>query len=68
MTKEELAPLLTMLDYTSFTLPIWLIFPQGNITTDNDRISGYYYLKDDPTLNFVVGNYWNTELSFEEGK
>jgi len=68
MTKEELAPLLTMLDYTSFTLPIWLIFPEGNITTDNDRINGYYYLKDDPTLNFVVGNYWNTELSFEEGK
>lgn len=68
MTKEELAPLLDMLDYCSFTLPIWLIFPEGNITTNNYRLDGYYYLKDDPTLNFVVGNYWNTELSFEEGK
>jgi len=68
MTKEEVAPLLSMLDYCSFTLPIWMIFPQGNITTDNDRINGYYYLKDDPTLSFVVGNYWNTELAFEEGK
>lgn len=68
MTKEEVAPLLSMLDFTSFTLPIWLIFPEGNITTDNDRINGYYYLKDDPTLSFVIGNYWNTELNFEEGK
>lgn len=68
MTKEEVAPLLSMLDFTSFTLPIWIIFPEGNITTDNDRINGYYYLKDDPTLSFVIGNYWNTELNFEEGK
>jgi len=67
MTKEEVAPLLEMLDYASFTLPIWIIFPEGNITLDNDRLNGYYFLKDDPSLSFVVGNYWNTSLSFEEG-
>lgn len=67
MTKEEVAPLMEMVDYASFTNPIWLVFPEGNITTDNDRINGYYFLKDDPTMSFVVGNYWNTSLSFEEG-
>lgn len=67
MTQDEVDPLFEMLDYASFTIPIWLIFPEGNITNNNNRINGYYYLKDDPNLNFVVGNYWNTSLNFEEG-
>jgi hypothetical protein len=67
MTKDELDPLLDILDYASFTIPIWIIFSEGNITNNNDRLNGYYYLKDDPNLTFRVGNYWDTSLTFEEG-
>jgi hypothetical protein len=67
LTKEEFQPLLEMIRYASVTRPIWLIFPEGNVTEDNDQVNGYYYLKDDPKPSFVAGNYWNIGLSFEEG-
>lgn len=67
MTKEEVQPLLELCKYASFTRPIWLIFPEGVITEDNDQLNGYYYLKDDPSFSYVAGNFWNTSLSFEEG-
>jgi hypothetical protein len=67
MNRDELDPLLEVLDYASYTLPVWLFFPEGNIFNDNNRLNGYYYLKDDPTLSFVEGNFWNCSLSFEEG-
>lgn len=67
MTKEEVQPLLDLCKYASFTRPIWVIFPEGNITEDNDQVNGYYYLKDDPSFSFVSGNFWNTSLSLEEG-
>lgn len=66
MTKEELTPLLEMLDYCSSTIPLWVIFPEGNITEDNQRLNGYYYFKDDPSLRFEVGNFWSTTLNLEE--
>jgi hypothetical protein len=67
MTKEEAEPLMGLLDYASSTRPIWIIFPEGNITDNNNRLNGYYYLTDEPSWSFVVGNYWNISLDFEEG-
>jgi len=66
MTKEEFSPLLDILDYCSVTIPLWLIFPEGNITEDNQRLNGYYYLKDEPLMRFEVGNYWSVTLNLEE--
>jgi hypothetical protein len=67
MTKEEFTPILDMLKYASITRPVWLIFPEGNITEDNDQVNGYYYLKSEPKPSFVAGNFWNISLAFEEG-
>ena len=67
MTKEEATPLMELLDYCASTRPVWIIFPEGNITENNNRLNGYYYLTDEPSWSFVVGNYWNISLDFEEG-
>jgi hypothetical protein len=67
LTKEEMDSLFSVLDYVSNTIPLWLIFPEGNITLDNDRINGYYYLTGEPNLTFDRGNYWSAGLSLEEG-
>lgn len=67
LTKEEIQSIFEILDYTSNTIPLWIIFPEGNITLDNDRLNGYYYLTSEPSLSFDRGNFWSVQLSFEEG-
>jgi hypothetical protein len=67
ITKDELDELMSILDYASFTRPIWLTFPDGNIMVNNNRINGYYYLDDDPKLQLIPGQYWNVSLKFTEG-
>lgn len=67
LTKEEFQPLLEVLNYASYTRPVWLIFPEGTITVDNDQLNGYYYLKDNPRLVLSEGNYWSVSLNFVEG-
>jgi hypothetical protein len=67
LTKQEMASIFSILDYVSNTLPLWLIFPEGNITLNNNRLNGYYYLQSEPSLTFDRGNFWSVQLSFEEG-
>lgn len=67
MNKTELDTLLGMIDYASFTSPIWLNFDATNMMVDANRISGYYYLADDPELTLQAGNFWNVNLSLVEG-
>jgi hypothetical protein len=67
MNKTELDTLLEMIDYASFTKPIWLNFNATNMMNDANRISGYYYLDDDPVLTLQAGNFWNVNLSLTEG-
>jgi hypothetical protein len=62
-----MAEVFAILDYCSSTLPLWIIFPEGNITLDNNRLNGYYYLTGEPALSFDRGNFWSVNLSFEEG-
>lgn len=67
MNKTELDVLLGVIDYASFTKPIWLNFDATNMMNDANRISGYYYLVDDPELTLQAGNFWNVNLSLAEG-
>lgn len=67
MTKEELDVLLEMIDYASYTKPIWLYMDSTNIMVDQNRISGYYYLAEDPEIVLNQGNYWSVSLSLVEG-
>lgn len=67
LNKEELDPILEMIDRVSFTRPLWLYFPPNEFIKNNMRLCGYYYLKDDPTLSLAVGNYWSLSLKLEEG-
>jgi hypothetical protein len=67
MNKDEVEILLAMLDVCSFDVPIWITFENMPSLVNSTRLSGYYYLKDDPSLSLVAGNYWNVRLDFEEG-
>lgn len=67
MTKDELDLIFEVLDYSSVTRPIWVDFSTANILNDPNRIAGYYFLNDEPTLSLQTGNYWNVNLSFQEG-
>jgi len=67
MNKNEIDTLLEVIDYASFTKPIWLNFDASNFLNDENKISGYYYLSDDPQLNLQAGNFWNVSLSLVEG-
>lgn len=66
LNKDEMEELMMMLDNISFTRPVWVIFNALNILNDANRLTGRYYLKDDPNLTLEVGNYWSVKLSFEE--
>lgn len=66
LTKNEIDDVFEILDGVSNTKPLWLIFPEGNITNNNNRLNGYYYLEAEPPLSFDRGNYWSLNLSLEE--
>lgn len=67
LTKDEMDAVFETLDYCSTTKPIWIVFESIEITNNNNRIGGYYYLTDDPKMQYVVGNFWNLSLGLEEG-
>jgi hypothetical protein len=69
LNKSEVEALFEMAEYVSITRPIWVYFPEAlsNVSENNNRLSGYYYLKADPDLSLVAGNFWNTALTLEEG-
>lgn len=65
MDKDEVDSLFEVLDYCSTTRPLWLLLDLEALN-DTDRISGMYYLQDEPGLQLIAGNFWNAPLSFEE--
>lgn len=67
LTKDEMDAVFECLDFCSITRPIWVMFETVEITNNNNRINGYYYLTDDPKMQYVSGNFWNLALSLEEG-
>lgn len=66
LTKDEADDVFKILDGVSDTKPLWVIFPEGNITNNNNRLNGYYYIDTEPPLSFDRGNYWSLSLSLEE--
>jgi hypothetical protein len=66
LTRDEMDDVFSILDEVSNIKPLWVIFPEGNITNDNKRISGYYYIDAEPPLSFDRGNYWSLNLTLEE--
>lgn len=67
MNKDEVDLIFSMIDYASFTVPVWVYFNSSNFLNDENRMNGYYYLADDPTLTLQAGNFWNVSLAFQEG-
>lgn len=69
LNKEELDGVYEIMDYCSITRPVWVYFPESltTISNNNNRLSGYYYFKDDPDLSLSAGNFWNVAISLEEG-
>jgi len=67
LNKNEMDTMLEILDYASFTRPVWLNFDALTFLNDQNRISGYYYLADDPSMILNAGNFWTIGLKFNEG-
>lgn len=67
MTKSELDVLLEVIDYASYTKPIWFYMEATNLMVDVNRMNGYYYLNDDPEMVLNTGNYWSVSLNLVEG-
>lgn len=65
MDKDEIDAVLDVLDYCSTTRPLWILLDLEALN-DTDRISGMYFIQDEPTLQLIAGNFWNAPLSFEE--
>jgi hypothetical protein len=66
MTKDEFDQILEMLDFNSTTRPIFINVESTAMLNDMDRVNGMYYISSDPDTSYVVGNYWNIGLSFDE--
>lgn len=66
LTNDEMEGFFETLDYNSNTIPLFIVFDCTNISNDKNRLSGFYYLKGSPQPEFVLGNFWNLSLEFEE--
>lgn len=67
LNKAEMEEIFEMLDFISYTRPIWVNFNAINVMEDANRFNGYYFLKEDPASTLDIGNYWTVEFNFEEG-
>lgn len=67
LEKDEMDAVFEVVEYCSNSKPLWLVFDSLEITNNNNRINGYYYLMDDPKMTYVAGNFWNLGLDLEEG-
>jgi hypothetical protein len=67
LNKTEIDTILEVIDYASFTKPIWFNLDASNFLNTPNRVCGYYYLADDPELGLQTGNYWSLNLSLVEG-
>lgn len=64
--KEEMTEIFELLDFSSITRPVWIVFDSTEITENNNRLNGMYYLTDDPQAQYISGNFWSLSLSLEE--
>lgn len=67
LNLDENDQVFELLDDSSETKPIWIYFDCENITNNNNRISGYYYLTDMPQGSFDEGNFWSYTFNLLEG-
>jgi len=67
LNLDENDQVLGILDDASETAPIWVYLDCNNITNNNNRISGYYYLSEVPQGTFSEGNFWDYSFTFIEG-
>lgn len=64
--KEEMQTMFELLDFSSITRPVWVVFDTTEITENNNRLSGMYYLVNDPSSEYVAGNFWSLTIDLEE--
>jgi len=67
MTNTEVEVIHEMANSVSFDKPFFMRVEGAQIFSDSERVSGYYYLKDDPVFNDNQGGFWSVELAMEEG-
>jgi len=64
LDKTELDGILSMLDYSNNSRPIWIKFDA--VLNNPNRLSGYYYLTGSPQISLDSSLYWSLSLDFEE--
>jgi hypothetical protein len=67
LTKDEMDAVFEVFDYCSVTKPLWIVFDTSEITNNNNRLGGYFYLKSDPQFQYMMGNFWKLSMELEEG-
>lgn len=67
MTNTECDVIYDLANYVSFDRPFFFRIEDAQVFSDNNRVSGYYYLKDDPVFNYSAGGFWSVGLNLEEG-
>jgi len=67
LDKDEIDGIFEMADFCSTTIPLFIIVDCENIANNTNRLSGYFYFSEDIGGEFIVGNFWNTSISLEEG-
>jgi hypothetical protein len=64
LDKTELDGILSMLDFSNTSKPIWIQF--DGVLNNPNRLSGYYYLSNAPSMSLDSSLYWSISLDFEE--
>jgi hypothetical protein len=67
MTNDEVDVIYDLANQCSFDAPFFIRIEDASVFNDNDRVAGYYYLKDDPVFTYTQGGFWSTALNLEEG-
>jgi hypothetical protein len=67
MTNDEVEEIHDLARQCSTTKPFFMRISNVNVFNDTDRLSGYYYLRDEPEFTFDRGGYWSVKLGLEEG-
>lgn len=67
MTNAEVEVIHDLARQNANTKPFFLRISNVNIFSDSDRMSGYYYLLNEPTFTYESGGFWSVQLNMEEG-
>jgi hypothetical protein len=68
MTQSEMDVLFEMIEFNGSTIPFFIKFCDGALSSSQNRFNGMYYFLDDPKASYGVGGYWSLQMQIDEAK